>query len=83
MNVLEWAFQAEPGERIEYHRGRGHGMIGTVGASALQAHQKGLVFLAQRRLGMEDYVYQATRISMRTAKHLKLIEGSHSYQVNA
>lgn len=69
MNVLEWARKADLGDRITYREGSFVSSDYSMD-TALEAHEQGLVFLAMVRKGPERYLYTATRISTRCAKHL-------------
>jgi len=77
-SVKSWANGAEPGERIVYRQswiGEEHNPITMeerqAMADAMAAHTAALVFLAQRRLPNKT-LYEATRISLRTAQALGL-----------
>lgn len=74
VNVQTWARGAQIGQRLVYAR-RTPSMSGWPPnlLTAYNSHQMGLVFLAQRRDG-RDIVYEATRISLATAKILKIGE---------
>ena len=76
VDVESWASRAQPGERVVYciwdtrlqmemeHR---EALI-----SAMKAHDRGLVFLAQRRCHGRLIQYEATRISTATAVRLRV-----------
>jgi len=75
VNVLRWSERADPGETVVYFRG--HNVADTpVQKPALEASERGLVFLAARRQSGGEYIYQATRISQETAKRLDRISRS-------
>lgn len=72
--VDTWANNARPGERVVYASRHVEDSPNTVHGAlhpAFQAHELGLVFLAQRRCG-DRWSYEATRVSPETAKLLKI-----------
>lgn len=78
VNVLDWARQARPGERLVYHSKQARldqpidkDLRETL-ARAREAHDRGMVFLAQRRVG-QCFEYIAQRISPETAHTIKRI----------
>jgi hypothetical protein len=77
LDVLLWAKGAETGQRVVYaHRTPyeiEYQLKMRLLHSAMQAHEAGLVFLAQRRKG-DGFDYEATRISRPVAKKLGLLE---------
>ena len=76
-NVYAWATAAKVGERIVYATRQPwqtcaapqRGM-----ETAMMAHEEGLVFLAQRKTLLGGYEYEATRVSKRAAKFLRIHE---------
>lgn len=69
LDVMRWAQMAQPGERVCYHEG--DDVREAIGSNAMLAHNSGLVFLAQRRVG-DIFQYEATRVSDRTARTLRI-----------
>jgi hypothetical protein len=64
---LEWAINAKPGDRFEYHRGENLKACSYADVVSRAAYQ-GIVFLCQKRVGRGDFIYLAVRISAKTAK---------------
>lgn len=73
-SVLMWALQAQTGERMVYAHRSHSGLTATPEldyTEAYKAHDAGLVFLCQRRVE-RGWDYEATRISLATAKLLRV-----------
>jgi len=69
-----WVAQAEPGDRLEYHRGflaldifpmfarlpdQPRAELASLGARAFCAAEQGLVHLVQERIGPDEFAYMA------------------------
>lgn len=78
VDVYRWALQAQPGQKVVYFKSdpRDRWADRSTFGPAYQAHDTGLVFLAQRRVRRGPHAgwlyYEATRISKGAAKHLRL-----------
>ena len=75
IDVTEWAQNARPGDKIVYATRSCSSQTARPAAAmelAYSAHACGLVFLSQRSDGAGGYLYQATRISPRTARFLRI-----------
>lgn len=89
IDVLKWSQTADPGDRVVYHSRDQHGSPimesnSVMFSRALEAHDCGLVFLAQQRVrkgpragGLE---YTATKITLACAQALKLVHPGSSYR---
>lgn len=76
MDVLDWAAQAAVGDSVTYTKRTGNEYSDPIGLqTAYAAHEKGLVFLQQRRVQGYNgaFEYEAIRISRETAKLLGVL----------
>jgi hypothetical protein len=64
-DVVEWLFKAEPGQKLEYHRGYMFGperkktRLSEIRRIVWESYESGIVTLVQKRHGDCDYSYIA------------------------
>jgi hypothetical protein len=82
-DVMTWAAEAAPGDKMVYHRGQPgdlvleNGLAQTSTArSARKAEEEGLVVLVQRRIVGSVFNYEAHRISPRVKAWLEKLNAS-------
>jgi len=84
VEFLAWVSQAEPGDRLEYHRGflavdcdmavgnlsaQDRKTLGNLAQKARGAFELGLVDLVQERLGVDRFAYMAIARTRANSKH--------------